>query len=143
MPENLNSFRFPYLLMPNIGYFEIPADNIDRAKHFYHALLGWKIGPTRTLMDPASAAAMQYQDISTGPAQDGTLNAGGMYKRKMDENIKNFVLVEDIGAVLAKVEKLGGKIVMPKTDIQGVGPAAVIQDTEGNTLGLWTPIKKQ
>ena len=94
-------------------------------------------------MDPASAAAMQYQDISTGPAQDGTLNAGGMYKRKMDENIKNFVLVEDIGAVLAKVEKLGGKIVMPKTDIQGVGPAAVIQDTEGNTLGLWTPIKKQ
>jgi branched-chain amino acid transport system substrate-binding protein len=36
---------------------------------------------------------------------------------------------------------LGGKIVMPRTDIKGVGPAAVILDSEGNTLGLWTPEK--
>ena len=38
--------------MPNIAYFEIPANNVDRAKHFYHALLGWKIEPTKTAMDP-------------------------------------------------------------------------------------------
>ena len=94
----------------NIGYFEIPADNIDRAKHFYHALLGWKIEPTKTLMDPSSAAALQYQDISTGSAKEGTLNMGGMYKRQMTETIKNFVLVEDIDKVLAKVEMLGGKM---------------------------------
>jgi predicted enzyme related to lactoylglutathione lyase len=127
--------------MPNIGYFEIPADNIGRAKHFYRSLFGWKIKPD-TNLDPASAAAMEYHAISTGPAQDGTLNAGGMYKRKMGEGSKNFVLVEDIDAVLSKVEKLGGKILMPKTEIKGVGPAAVIRDTEGNTLGLWTPARK-
>jgi len=126
----------------NIGYFEIPADNIDRAKHFYHALLGWKIEPTRTLMDPLSAAALQYHDISTGLAQEGTLNMGGMYKRQMTETIKNFVLVEDIDKVLAKVEMLGGKILMPKTEINGVGPAAIIQDTEGNGIGLWKPAMK-
>jgi predicted enzyme related to lactoylglutathione lyase len=127
--------------MPNIGYFEIPADNIGRAKHFYRSLLGWKIEPD-TNLDPASAAAMDYHAITTGPAQDGTLNSGGMHKRKMGEGSKNFVLVEDIDAVLSKVEKLGGKVLMPKTEIKGVGPAAVIRDTEGNTLGLWTPSRK-
>jgi predicted enzyme related to lactoylglutathione lyase len=120
-----------------------PADNIDRAKHFYQSLLGWKIKPTRTLMDPSSAAALQYQDISTGLAQEGTMNRGGMYKRQMKENIKNFVLVEDFDKVLAKVEKMGGKILMPRTEINGVGLVAIIQDTEGNGIGLWKPAMKE
>jgi len=30
----------------NIGYFEIPANNIDRAKHFYRSLLCLKIEST-------------------------------------------------------------------------------------------------
>ena len=59
--------------------------------------------------------------------------------RQMTENIKNFVMVEDFDKVLAKVEKLGGKIVMPRTEINGVGLVAIIQDTEGNGIGLWKP----
>ncbi|MFA4825770.1 MAG: VOC family protein [Methanoregula sp.] len=125
--------------MANIAYFEIPADNVDRAKHFYHTLLGWKIEPTKAPLDPAKAAATQYQDITTGAAQEGTMNMGGMYKRQMTETIKNYVVVEDIDKVLAKVGKLGGKIVMPKEDIKGVGEVAIIQDTEGNGIGLWKP----
>jgi predicted enzyme related to lactoylglutathione lyase len=129
--------------MPNnIGYFEIPADNIDRAKEFYRSLLGWKIEPATTL-DPASAAALQYHEIVTGPAQQGTMNVGGMYKRQMNEPIKNFVLVEDFDTVLGKVEKLGGKIVMPRTDIPGVGSVAIIRNTEGNGIGLWKPAVKE
>lgn len=76
-PEDLNAVRHPYHHLPNnIGYFEVPADNIDREKKFYNALLGWKIEPTTTL-DPASAAALQYQQIITGPVQEGAMNAGG------------------------------------------------------------------
>ncbi len=128
--------------MPNIAYFEIPANNVDRAKHFYHSLLGWKIEPTRTMMDPAKVATMQYHDVITGEPQEGTLNMGGLYKRQMMENITNHVMVEDIDKVLAKVEKLGGKIVVPKMDIPNVGLNAIIQDTEGNTIGIWKPVKK-
>lgn len=128
--------------MPNIAYFEIPANNIDRAKHFYHALLGWKIEPTKTAMDPAKVATMQYHDVITGEPQEGTLNMGGLYKRQMTENITNHVMVEDIDKVLEKVGKLGGKIVVPKMDIPNVGLNAIIQDTEGNTIGIWKPVKK-
>ena len=38
--------------MANIVYFEIPAEDVDRAKRFYHSLLGWKIEPTKVPMDP-------------------------------------------------------------------------------------------
>jgi predicted enzyme related to lactoylglutathione lyase len=53
--------------------------------------------------------------------------------------IMNFVKVGDIDKILAKVEKLGGKIMMPKSDIPSVGLVAVIQDSEENIIGLWTP----
>jgi predicted enzyme related to lactoylglutathione lyase len=125
--------------MANLAYFEIPADNVDRAKHFYHNLLGWKIAPTKASMDPAKMAVMEYQDVITGDAKEGTLNMGGMYKRQMTEQIVNYVMVEDLDKILAKVGKLGGKIVVPKMEIKGVGLTAIIQDTEGNTLGLWKP----
>jgi predicted enzyme related to lactoylglutathione lyase len=40
------------------------------------------------------------------------------------------------------VEKLSGKITMPKTDIPGVGMVVMIQDTEGNAIGIWKPVRK-
>ena len=95
--------------MANIGHFMIPADNVDRAKQFYSTLLGWKIEPTRTPVDPAMMAEMQYHDISTGAARKGTMNTGGLYKRHMTEPILNFVIVDDIDTVQANVEKLGGR----------------------------------
>jgi uncharacterized protein len=125
--------------MANIAYFEIPADNVDRAKHFYNALLGWKVAPTKSMGDPAKMTAMQYQDVVTGDAKEGTLNMGGMYKRQMTEQIMNYVMVDDLDKVMAKVAKLGGKIVVPKMAIKGVGWTVIIQDTEGNALGLWKP----
>jgi uncharacterized protein len=125
--------------MANIAYFEIPADNIDRAKHFYRGLLGWKIVPSKIPMDTSKAASMQYQDIITGDPKEGTLSMGGMYKRQMTEPVVNYVVVDDIDKVLANVEKLGGRIAVPKMEIKSVGLTAIIQDTEGNIIGLWKP----
>jgi len=67
------------------------------------------------------------------------MNTGGLYKRHRTEPILTFVEVEDIDKVLSKVEKVGGKITMQKEEIRGVGLAAVIQDSEGNGIGLWKP----
>jgi len=64
---------------------------------------------------------------------------GGLYHRRGKETIRNYVMVDDIDAVLAKVEKSGGKIVEAKNMMQGVGLLAVIRDPEGNEFGIWTP----
>jgi predicted enzyme related to lactoylglutathione lyase len=131
--------RHPSLFMANIAFFQIPADNIDRAKHFYRSLLGWKIAPTRTPMDPAMQASVQYQDIITGDTKEGSMNMGLLYRRQQTEPIINFVTVDNLDRILANVEKLGGKIVRPKEEIKTVGLVAIIQDSEGNLIGLWEP----
>jgi hypothetical protein len=121
--------------MANIGFFDIPADDVGRAKKFYQSLLGWKIEPATSFFDKTQ----QRQNIITGKPEKGTMNRGGLYKRHMPGPIMNFVIVEDLGAVLASVERLGGTIVMPKNPIKSVGLVAVIRDTEGNILGLLQP----
>ncbi len=138
----LNTATALPLLMPNLSHFMIPADDVDRARRFYSALLGWTIEPVVPTPDPGGMAAMQYHAITTGPAAAGTLNTGGMYKRHLQEPILDFVQVEDIDAVVLKVEKLGGKITLPITVIPGVGLTAMILDTEGNLFGLLMPEKK-
>ncbi len=127
--------------MPNILHFMVPADNVDRARHFYTALLGWTIEPVVPTPDPGGIAAMQYHAITTGSTEPGTLNSGGLYKRHLSEPILDFVQIEDIDAVLSKVEDLGGKIMMPKTVIPGVGHTAMILDSEGNMIGFLMPEK--
>jgi len=129
--------------MANIGHFMIPSDDVDRAKHFYSTLLGWRIEPTGTPVDPVMMTEMQYHDISTGVASKGTMNTGGLYKRHMTEPILNFVKVDDIDMVQENVERLGGRIMRQKEEIKGVGQVVMIQDTEGNAIGLWKPEKKQ
>jgi predicted enzyme related to lactoylglutathione lyase len=122
--------------MPNIGWFDIPADDVGRAKKFYQSLLGWKIEPAKDFPDQSQ----QRQSIITGTPQEGSMHSGGLYKRMMPGGILVFVIVEDIDRVLARVEKLGGKILMPRTEIKDLGLVfGVIEDTEGNKLGLWKP----
>lgn len=67
------------------------------------------------------------------------MNRGGIYKRMGPGQIMDFVIIQDFDRVLARVEKLGGTIMMPKNAIQSVGLVAVIQETEGNTVGLLKP----
>jgi len=72
--------------------------------------------------------------------QEKTLNMGGMYKRQMPGTpFMPYVMVEDVDKIIAKAEKLGGRIIMPKMKIESVGDTAIIQDTEGNTIGVWKP----
>jgi predicted enzyme related to lactoylglutathione lyase len=74
--------------MANIAFFDIPADNVERAKHFYTSLLGGKINLGRTTPDQAAIAAMQYHAVLTGEAREETMNRGGLYKRQGNETIK-------------------------------------------------------
>jgi predicted enzyme related to lactoylglutathione lyase len=124
--------------MANFGFFQVPADDVGRAKKFYQSLLDWKIEPDTALEDKS----LQWHNIITGKPETGMMNEGGLYKRMGPAPIMNFAVVENFDRVLAKVEKLGGKVVMPKNEIKNVGTVAVIQDTEGNILGLWKPLVK-
>jgi predicted enzyme related to lactoylglutathione lyase len=116
--------------MPTIVHFDIPVDNIDRAKKFYETLFDWKIEKV--------PGEMTYYLIETTDL-DGQRNVGGgMSKREnTGQQITNFIGVTSIDEYMAKVKSLGGKILEPKTPIVGWGYLAVCQDTEDNTFGIW------
>ncbi len=111
--------------MSAIVHFEIPFDEAERAKKFYEELFGWKM--------EEFSPGMGYWMITT---PEGT--GGGMMKRQRpDQKIVDYFDVSSVLASSAKVEELGGKILVPKTAIPKMGYFAVCIDTEGNVFGLY------
>jgi uncharacterized protein len=112
----------------SIVWFEIPADNIERARTFYGELFGWKIerfpGPK------------PYWHIDTGGA-DATPDGGMMERQRPEQSVTNYVGVPSVDEAAAKVEKLGGRICMPKTAVPQMGYFIICNDTENNTFALW------
>jgi predicted enzyme related to lactoylglutathione lyase len=112
----------------NIVWFEIPADDVKRAKSFYGALFGWKIEKFPGMTD--------YWHIDTGGGDD-TPDGGLMARKHPEQPITNYINVESVTKFATKVKKLGGKVCLPKTAVPQMGYLAVCQDTEGNTFALW------
>lgn len=114
-----------------LNWFEIPVCDFPRAHTFYETVLGTKIermemGTTVMGMlpaDPSAVGGAIVFDGSSQPSANGTvvyLYAG-----------------EDLAPTLGRVEAAGGRIVVPKTDIDnGFGFFAHFLDSEGNKVGL-------
>ncbi len=123
--------------MSNLAYFEVPADDPKRAKKFYKELLNWEFAKSENPDIP-----LEYWMITTGPAEEGTINMGGMYQRPGPmAGILTYVRVDQLDRALERVEKLGGRIIGPKMSVSMVGSMATILDTEGNMIALWEPEK--
>lgn len=112
----------------SIVWFEIAADNVERAKSFYGALFGWKIEEL--------AGPMEFWHIDTGSG-DATRDGEMMRRRAPEHGITNYVGVPSVDEFESKVQTLGGKICVPKTAVPQMGYFAVCQDTENNMFGLW------
>jgi uncharacterized protein len=126
--------------MPTIVHFEIPADDIERAKKFYTELFGWKIEKLLGMDtgNSSSSSDMEYWMITTTDEKGNKALGGGMMKRKMPQqpNI-NYIGVESVDEYASKVEKIGGKVVLSKMAVPGMGYFAVCLDTENNAFAIW------
>jgi predicted enzyme related to lactoylglutathione lyase len=119
--------------MFNVCHFEIPADNVERARKFYGELFGWKIEPL------PGAQPTEYWLITNLPESGamGTIG-GGMMKREMPEQrITIYIEVPSADEYAEKVKKIGGQVVVPKTAVPEMGYFAVCLDPENNGFGLW------
>ncbi len=115
-------------------HIEIPADDIERAKKFYTELFGWEI----TKFDMPESG-MDYWGINiAGECKDQPNISGGLMKRQNTEHqITNYTVVDSVTESLEKIEKSGGKIIMPIMEVPTVGKFSVFSDTEGNVSAVW------
>ncbi len=112
-----------------VVHFEIPADNPERLSRFYSDLFGWKVekwpGP------------MNYWLLYTRNKGAAAID-GGMFRREMpDQRPVNYVHVPSASEYAQKAERIGGRVILPRTQVPGVGYVAILSDPEGNNIGLF------
>ena len=75
-------------------------------------------------------------DEKGNPVRPGVF--GGMYKKQMPEQKSvNYISVESVDEYSKKITALGGKIIVPKMEILGIGWFALASDPEGNQFGIF------
>ena len=116
-----------------LNWFELPVHDMARAKRFYEAIFG--ITMDKQEMMKMDMAFFPYEPGSGKLA--GALVKSGSHKPSPDGVIIYLNGNPDLSVPLAKVEKAGGKIIMPKTQIApDIGYMAFLTDTEGNRVAL-------
>ena len=118
-----------------VGWFEIPALDLDRAQKFYEKVLGLKlerhtVGPLEMAWFPwiedavGSPGSLVQMEEFYQPSEHGVV----IYFTSPSGNAEN---------ELARVEQAGGKLLRAKTKISDEhGYYGLLLDTEGNRIAI-------
>ena len=113
-------------------YFEIQADDLSRAAHFYHKIFGWQF-------TKAPGMPVEYQRIVTGGPR------GGLLKRPAKTPPTGYgtnafvcsVEVANFDETARQITDLGAEVALPKFAVPGTCWQGYFIDTEGNTFGIF------
>ena len=108
---------------PAMVHWEIQSLDPGKLHDFYAAAFGWTIDANNP---------MKYGMVSS---KGKTGIDGGIGGTQSGSRVLVYASVPSIVEILERIESLGGKIVMPRTDI---GPVimGLYEDPEGNVMGL-------
>ena len=112
---------------------ELLTTDLTSAKEFYGELLGW------TFTETTNINGNPYIVIHN----EGEFIGGMMQKEEfVPDDVPSlwdpYIAVDNVEASAKRVEELGGKIVLPPTDIPKLGRFCVIKDPQGASLNLIT-----
>ena len=105
---------------------ELHTRDAEKAKEFYGNVLGWEF----------QTDERGYIIIhNNGRPNGGILQMDDSWG-DVPPNWMVYFNISDLDAAIQKVEKLGGKIHVPKTEAPGVGPFSVIADPAGGVVTI-------
>jgi hypothetical protein len=119
-----------------LTWFEIPVMDTTRAKIFYETILDIEMvyrndGEDEAVFFPYNPNVIQ----ATSGRITGVLSKTERNSPSINGTLVYINSSPSIQTVLDKVEKAGGKVIVPKTKMPA-GFIAVIIDSEGNKVGL-------
>ncbi|HVL95916.1 MAG TPA: VOC family protein [Solirubrobacteraceae bacterium] len=112
------------------SWVDLATDDIDTARSFYAAVLGWEV-------EDAGAGGTTYSLCR----RDGDLVAA-LYEpgdRPVPPGWTSHVTVGDADATAARASELGGAVIEPPTDVPGAGRTALLRDPQGAVFAIWQP----
>jgi predicted enzyme related to lactoylglutathione lyase len=107
-------------------WHELATTDVKKSGAFYVELFGWTA--TEESMGPTT-----YTILKKGETQVGGITALSAAE-KMPPHWRMYCSVTDVDGAAKKAEQLGGKVMLPPTDIPTVGRFAVVVDPQGAVL---------
>ena len=118
----------------SLNWFDIPATDISRAKKFYENVFGIQ------MQDMGEMMGMKMVGFPTEMGNgktSGALVQSANHKPSMDGPVIYLNANPKIQEVVDRIEKAGGKVIMPSTQISPeIGHMAMFIDSEGNRMAL-------
>lgn len=108
-----------------ISHVEIPSTDLDRSIEFYKKVFGWEFKP----FGNGYFLFNNRKGITVGLRKANNIAAG--------EKTIFHISVENIDDTLKNINQSGGKTERNKTTIPVMGWYALINDPDGNTIGLF------
>lgn len=114
-----------------LSHFAINADDVARARTFYEQVFGW----TFQAWGPPG-----FLQINTGDDSPSAVRGALQQRRELKPGTPTIgfecsIAVDDVDRIAAEVIKNGGRVIMEKTAIMGVGYLIFLEDPEGNVVG--------
>lgn len=116
-----------------LSWFEIPTADFERAIRFYNAILGINLVGV-------NADAIKLASFPADNGVGGALVYHENYVPSFNGTTVYLTVAGDIAQTLAKIEELGGTLVVPKTALHTGGFFAQFTDLEGNRVGLMSSV---
>jgi len=118
----------------SLNWFEIPANDLVRAKKFYEAVFACE------MMDYPEMMGMKMIGFPADPMSgkaSGALCQSEHHKPSMEGPFIYLNANPSIQTVIDRIETAGGKVIMPRTEISPeIGCMALFVDSEGNRMAL-------
>jgi len=124
------------------GWTELMTTDVEGAAQFYGALFGWETEEAPTAV-VEGMEGVKYTVVKVDGDPVGGLTRMPSECKGMPPCWGVYVTVDDVDAIAAKVEELGGQLLRPPADIPNVGRFCVIQDPQGAALCAITYVKKE
>ena len=127
--------QFPVTFVDKVEHFEIPADDVERARSFYMKVFGWEMNPVPGVNYTRLLTIRVDDKINLPRAFEVN---GAIIKRTEDIAAPVVTItVNEMDNALKRIEQEGGKIIVGKKEFGDRGYTAYFKDTEGNIMGLW------
>lgn len=128
--------------MSKVVHFEIPADDLARAKKFYQDVFGWQMDD-QPGMEYVLAKTVETDEKKMMPKEAGAINGGMMKRNDMVKGPSFAINVENIDEAMQDVRKAGGTVLTAKMPVGEMGLMAYFKDSEDNVLSLWQTMMKK
>ena len=117
-----------------VNWFEIPANDIDRAVKFYGTVLNTELQQQEMMGTKMAFFTNETEGVG------GSICSGEGYTPSANGAKIYLNGGEDLAEPLSRVEAAGGKVVLPKTKITDeIGYMATFIDSEGNSVSFHSP----